>query len=111
MADTNARPRLVPELKVVDMARSLAFWRDIIGFRIRYDRPEDGFAYLDLEGAEIMLDQRGAGPPERRGIWETGAMEHPFGRGINFQINCADYDGILARLAGAGAEIYFGPEE
>jgi len=111
MADTSARPRLVPELKVVDIARSLAFWCDIIGFDVRFDRPEDGFAYLNLEGAEIMLDQRGAGPLERRGIWETGPMEHPFGRGINFQINCTDYDGILARLTASGVPIYFGPEE
>jgi catechol 2,3-dioxygenase-like lactoylglutathione lyase family enzyme len=66
MTDLNTRPRLVPELKVADIAQSLAFWRDILGFSVRFDRPEDGFAYLDLEGAEIMLDQRGTGPLERQ---------------------------------------------
>jgi len=111
MTDANTRPRLVPELKVADIAQSLAFWRDILGFSVRFDRPEEGFAYLDLEGAEIMLDQRGTGPLERRGIWETGPMERPFGRGINLQINCSDYNGMLARLAAAGLPIYFGPEE
>ena len=105
------RPRLVPELKVTDISASCRFWCGLLGFSVLYDRPEDGFAYLTLAGAEIMLDQRGSGALDRRGIWETGPMQPPFGRGINFQIQCDDYDGILARLRAAGHVIYFGPEE
>ena len=80
------RARLVPEVKVTDLAASLKFWCDVLGFRVLYGRPEEGFAYLDRDGAQIMLDQRGLGAPERRGIWETGPMELPFGRGVNFQV-------------------------
>ena len=105
------RPRLVPELKVTDISASCRFWCGLLGFSVLYDRPEDGFAYLTLDGAEVMLDQRGAGALDRRGIWETGPMQPPFGRGINFQIQCHDYDGTLARLHAAGHPIYFGPEE
>jgi catechol 2,3-dioxygenase-like lactoylglutathione lyase family enzyme len=36
---------LVPELLVTDLDRSLAFYVDLCGFRIRISRPEDGFAY------------------------------------------------------------------
>ena len=82
------RPRLVPELKVTDISASCRFWCGLLGFSVLYDRPEDGFAYLTLDGAEVMLDQRGAGALDRRGIWETGPMQPPFGRGINFQIQC-----------------------
>ena len=103
--------RLVPELKVTDIGVSLRFWRDLLGFRVMFDRPEERFAYLDLDGAELMLDQRDGGPDARRGIWETGPMERPFGRGINLELQCDDYDGTLARLTDAGVPIYFGPEE
>ena len=37
---------LVPELDVFDLAASLRFWRDVLGFRVAYRRPENGFAYL-----------------------------------------------------------------
>lgn len=105
------RPRLVPELAVTDIAASHRFWCDILGFKVLYERPEDGFVYLDLDGAEIMLDQIDGGAPERRGIWDTGPMERPFGRGINFQIVCRNYDATLARVRAAGLVLHFGPEE
>ena len=89
--------RLVPELTVSDLARSLAFWRDLVGFRIRYDRPEEGFAYLDLDGAEVMLDQHSAGGRH----WLTRPFEPPLGNGINLQITVEDVAPILDRLAAA----------
>lgn len=105
------KPRLVPELLVTDIEVSLRFWRDVLGFRVLFDRPEEGFAYLELDGAEIMLDQRESGPPERRGIWETGPMERPFGRGINLELAVDDLGIHMTRLAAAGVPLHFGPEE
>lgn len=104
------RAELVPELKITDLAESLRFWRDILGFRVLYDRPEDGFAYLDRDGAQIMLDERVPGPADRRSIWEAGPMEHPFGRGVNFQVQASDLQAIEARLKAAGLHLYHGPE-
>jgi catechol 2,3-dioxygenase-like lactoylglutathione lyase family enzyme len=104
------RAKLVPEIKISDLTASLRFWCDLLGFRVLYDRTEDGFAYLDRDGAQIMLDQRGLGAPERRGIWETGPMEQPFGRGINFEVQASNLGAIQARLAAAGVSLYFGPE-
>jgi catechol 2,3-dioxygenase-like lactoylglutathione lyase family enzyme len=74
--------RLVPELLVTDIDKSLRFWRDLCGFAVLFDRPYEGFAYLDLDGAQIMLDER-----SRTRNWETGPMEIPFGRGVNFQVS------------------------
>ena len=102
--------QLVPEIKVSDLTASLRFWRDLLGFRVLFDRAEEGFAYLDRDGAQIMLDQRGLGARERQGIWETGPMDRPFGRGVNFQIQASDLETIQARLEAAGVRIYFGPE-
>ena len=51
------RNPLVPELIVTRLGASLAFWIEQLGFAIAYQRAEEGFAYLDLNGAQIMLEQ------------------------------------------------------
>ncbi len=56
-----------------------------------------------------MLDQVDGGAPGRRGIWDTGPLVRPFGRGINFQLGVDDLDHELARVAKAGAALIFGP--
>ena len=99
--------RLVPELVVKDLAASLLFWRDLIGFAISYDRPEQDFAYLCLDGAELMLDQH----DERSADWLTGPLDHPLGRGINLQIEVAAIEPILLRLAEAAWPLFIAPEE
>ena len=37
---------LVPELSVFDLARSKAFWCDVLGFEVAYQRTEHEFLYL-----------------------------------------------------------------
>jgi len=90
------RNKMVPELTVSDIQQSLAFWTDLIGFQIAYERPEEGFAYLDFDGVQVMLEQYFA---EDAGQWHTGALQVPFGRGINFQMTVDRVEPILARLA------------
>jgi hypothetical protein len=51
------RPKLVPELYCSDFARSLKFYTGVLGFFVRYDRPEQRFAYLERDGAELMIEQ------------------------------------------------------
>ena len=79
---------LTPEFTVSDLAVSLEFWRDVLGFRIVFDRPERNFAYLERGGAQIMLSANTDG-------WNTGKLEQPLGRGINFQIMVDDLNPIL----------------
>jgi catechol 2,3-dioxygenase-like lactoylglutathione lyase family enzyme len=102
MADGAARefiPPLVPELVVTNLDVSLAFWLDAMGFRVRYQRPEHRFAYLMRGSAHVMLVERR--PPEhpRGETWTGGALEPPFGRGINFQINVDDVAPTISMLA------------
>ena len=97
---------LTPELAVGDLHESLRFWRDLCGFAVAFDRPDEGFAYLERDGAQIMLDQRGLTRD-----WETGPMDIPFGRGVNFQIRVPSLEPILAALAGAGWPLFLAPEE
>ena len=89
------RNKMVPELTVSNLQQSLAFWTDLIGFQIAYERPEEGFAYLDFDGVQVMLEQYCA----EDGQWHTGALQAPFGRGINFQMTVDRVEPILARLA------------
>lgn len=99
-------PDLVPELVVTDLRQSLHFWRDLLGFTIRYDRPAEGFAYLVSGSAHVMLDQGDLGR-----TWLTGALEPPSGRGINFQIRVPALAPILARLEAAGWPLFAQPED
>lgn len=107
MTGTLTRATLVPELVVADLAASLRFWVDLIGFRIAYDRPENRFAYLDLDGAQVMLDQYN--PAARH--WLTGPMEPPFGRGINLQIEVPAVEPILERLVTAEWPLFMAVED
>ena len=51
------RPKLVPELYCLDLSDSLEFYCELLGFTVLYSRPEEGFAYLDMNGVELMLDE------------------------------------------------------
>lgn len=99
--------RLTPELLITDLTRSLHFWVDMIGFRVAYDRPEEGFAYLDLDGAQVMLETHH--PASRQ--WLTGPLEAPLGRGINFEIAVPAVEPILARLEAAGWPLFMAVED
>jgi catechol 2,3-dioxygenase-like lactoylglutathione lyase family enzyme len=56
--------KLTPELDVAELDRSLAFYVNVIGFRVLFDRPEERFAFLDLDGVYLMLEEA-AGPGRR----------------------------------------------
>jgi len=99
--------RLVPELNCSDFARSLAFYCETLGFARLYGRDDPAFACLEREGAQLMLEELADGP---NGSWRTGAMERPFGRGINLQIETADLDALLRALTRAGWPLYRAPE-
>ncbi|MFT4020617.1 MAG: VOC family protein [Acinetobacter sp.] len=86
---------LVPELTVSDWQHSKQFYCDILGFHCEYERVEEGFCYLKLGDAELMIDQLGVGR-----TFEDGhqPVQYPFGRGLNIQIQVADLNVILSSL-------------
>jgi catechol 2,3-dioxygenase-like lactoylglutathione lyase family enzyme len=98
---------LVPELYCADFARSLAFYTKVAGFTVRYARPEERFAYLEREGAQIMIEQ----PTDPGRTWLAGKLEHPYGRGMNLQIAVADVAAIHAAIRTAGAPILVALED
>ncbi|SSW65770.1 bleomycin resistance protein [Achromobacter agilis] len=100
------RARMVPELLVSDLSRSLAFWMDLCGFEIAYRREDEGFVYLDLDGAQFMLEEVRGGEN-----WITAPLDAPRGRGINFEVKVQAIEPLLERLAAAGWALYREPQE
>ena len=99
---------LVPELEVTDTPASLAFYTQVLGFAVVYDRPEEGFAYLRLGTAELMLDQYNLG----RSFDTAGTpMTRPFGRGVNLQIRVDDIAPLLANLAAINHPLHLPVED
>jgi catechol 2,3-dioxygenase-like lactoylglutathione lyase family enzyme len=99
---------LIPELSVSDWKESCRFYCDILGFSVVYDRAEEGFAFLALGEAQLMIDQIGVG---RDFDLLDAPRLHPFGRGMNLQIEVPALDPILARLTDYGVPLYLNPEE
>lgn len=81
--------KLVPELSVSNLAKSLAFY-ELLGFRVLFSR--ENFVYLDFEGIQWMLQAQEAND------WQTSKLEKPYGRGLNFQLECANASLIRDKL-------------
>jgi catechol 2,3-dioxygenase-like lactoylglutathione lyase family enzyme len=92
---------LVPELSVSDFDKSLRFYRDVVGFEVVFERPENRFAYLRFHGSELMIEEDRL----REGtsaLWIIEPLDYPRGRGLNISIDCPDADGLAARLVANG---------
>jgi catechol 2,3-dioxygenase-like lactoylglutathione lyase family enzyme len=98
---------LIPELAVVSLVESLRFYVDLLGFSVAYERPEEGFAFLELGAAQLMLDEIGRG----RTFDAGGPLERPLGRGLNLQIAVPAVAPLLAALATADWPLYLPLEE
>lgn len=90
---------LIPELSVSNIEKSKNFYVNILGFKVEYEREEDKFAFLSLGDAQIMIE-------EVNGYWNTGKLEYPFGRGINFQIEVKDVECIKKSLIRNKIELF-----
>ena len=82
--------KLIPELSVTNIDKSKEFYLTL-GFKIMYERKEDKFAFLELEGNQLMLE-------EINDNWNTGELEYPFGRGINISMTINDIDKYYQEL-------------
>jgi catechol 2,3-dioxygenase-like lactoylglutathione lyase family enzyme len=97
---------LVPELSITNFEKSLHFYTQILGFSIAYQRPEEGFAFLTLGQAQIMIDEIG-----KSRTWATAEFNYPLGRGINLQIEVASLEPLLTNLRANHIQLFLEPEE
>ena len=81
---------LIPELSVSNINKSKEFYLKI-GFKIKYERKEDKFCFLELENNQIMIE-------ENNNNWNTGELEYPYGRGINISMSISDIEKLYKTL-------------
>ena len=86
---------LIPELTVSDIEKTKEFYLNVLGFKMEYERPEDKFVFLSFEGSQLMFEQE-------NGNWSVGVLEHPFGRGINFEMTVSDVESLYKQTLDAG---------
>lgn len=89
---------LIPELSVTNIERSIEFYLGL-GFEIKYERKEDKFCFIELEGNQIMLE-------EINENWNTGELEYPFGRGINISMAISDVRKLYSDLKGKNIKMF-----
>ena len=86
---------LIPELTVSDIEKTKDFYMNILGFVMEYERPEDKFVFLSMEGNQMMFEQE-------NGNWSVGLLEYPYGRGINFEMTVSDVEKLYDQVLEAG---------
>lgn len=92
---------------VSDIKVSLKFYCKVIGFRIDYERPASGFAFLSYQGSQLMLQQdRFVESP-----WRVGPLQQPYGRGMNLSIDCPDAGALAKTLTASGHALHKPVEE
>jgi len=91
--------KLVPEISVTDIEESLRFYTEILGFKVEYSRPGDRFAFLSLQGSQLMVE-------EINHNWDTGELERPYGRGVNLQIEVECVEELLRSLEEHGYQLF-----
>ena len=99
---------LVPEFAVADWWASLRFYRDLLGFEVAYDRPEEGFVFLRRGDAQLMLYEIGL---DRTFAVDDAPLERPLGRGMNLQIQVEAIEPLVAALEAAEVGLTLPPEE
>lgn len=99
--------QMIPEFDVFSLDETLHFYVDLIGFKVVYDRPEDKFAFLEFEDVQIMVQE--IDPDSSK--WDTGTLDYPLGRGINFQIDVKNIDQIYNKLKEADYKIFVEMED
>ncbi len=99
--------KVVPELLCEDLDRTRQFYTQVLGFTVKYERPDERFIYFTRDGVDVMSEER-AGPGRR---WLTGSMEYPYGRGINLQWDVDDVEKLYAHVRTNRPESIYMPLE
>lgn len=89
---------LIPELSVTDINKSKEFYLNL-GFKIKYERPEDKFCFLELEQNQIMIEQINDN-------WNTGTLEYPFGRGINISMSISNVEELYNDIKNKNIKLF-----
>ena len=99
---------LVAEFAVLDWRESLEFYTQCLGFKIAFQRPDEGFVFLEFEDAQVMFYQANL---ERNLVTDKATLERPLGRGVNLQIQTKSIAPLVQKLKRTGVDLSLAPEE
>jgi predicted enzyme related to lactoylglutathione lyase len=97
-------------LAVSDVGRSLAFYRDLIGFEVEATYDDPPYATLALAGTRLSLAEQGHPAEDRPGVTMT-APDDPSKADVVLVVEVADAGGVYAELEGKGARFLAEPFE
>ena len=98
-----------PMLGVADPDRSVAFYRDLLGFTLTYRSPDSGpldFAYLTLGGAGL-----GVGRRQDPHAWTGQRLAHGGVPSVDLCVYVDDLDAATTYLASHGVEVITPPAD
>jgi len=97
-------------LAVSDVDRSLAFYRNLIGFAVEATYDDPPYATLALAGTRLSLAEQGHPAEDRPGVTMT-APDDPSKADVVLVVEVADARGVYAELEGKGARFLAEPFE
>ena len=90
---------VIPEFMVSNIEQSCSsLLRDLPGFTIEYERPEEKFLFLSLEDCQLML--------EEGTVEELAELTYPFGQGITISFGIEDVPRLYQKLLEANYPIH-----
>lgn len=97
-------------LAVTDVERSLAFYRELIGFEVEATYDDPPYATLALAGTRLSLAEQGHPAEDRPGVTMT-APEDPSKANVVLVVEVDDARAVYAELEDKGARFLAEPYE
>jgi catechol 2,3-dioxygenase-like lactoylglutathione lyase family enzyme len=97
-------------LAVGDVDRSLAFYRDVIGFAVEATYDDPPYATLTLAGTRLSLAEQGHTAEDRPDV-EMSVPENPSKAAVVVVVEVEDARAVYAELRGKGARFLAEPYE
>jgi catechol 2,3-dioxygenase-like lactoylglutathione lyase family enzyme len=97
-------------LAVGDVDRSLAFYRDVIGFAVEATYDDPPYATLTLAGTRLSLAEQGHTAEDRPDV-EMSVPENPSKAAVVVVVEVEDARAVYAELQGKGARFLAEPYE
>lgn len=104
MNRSGAPAALVPEIVCSDIEKSRHFYLEVLRFKVRYERPEEKFIYLERDGAELMIAENAVGS------WTSVNSHGELGRGVHFQIMVSDIEELFRSCKMRGINLVLAKE-
>lgn len=91
---------MIPEFTVSDIKQTKDFYINKLGFNLEYEREEEKFVFLSYNESQFMFEQI------HQTGWNTGELEYPFGRGINFSIFALDVYELYQKVVACDIKLF-----